>query len=1161
MLFERSADAMFLLDGEKYIDCNKAAMDMMKCSDKEELLNLHPSQTAPERQPDGRSSYEKSEDMIRTAFEKGTHKFEWVRRRTNGEEFPVEVTLTTIPWKGKQILHVILKDITEQKLADEALKESENKYRTIFENTGAATVILEEDNTISLANAEFEKLTGYSKVEIEGKKSWTEFVEREDLEKMIKLHRLRRENPDLTPRNYEFRLMDKKGRIKYILLTVDIIPGTKKSIASLLDISKRKQAEIAYQENLRFLQHLIDAIPISIFYKDTNGIYQGCNSAFEKFLGLSKGDIIGKSVYDISPVDLADSYKKTDQALFDKPGVQVYESSVMYADGTRHDVIFNKATYTDARGRLSGLVGVVFDITKRKRAEEALRESEEKYRNLVERANDGITIIQDGTVRYANTALAEIWGGSVEEIVGRPFTDFIDPDEIPNVVERYQRRMANESVTPTIYETILRRRDGTKIFADLNAGVITFQGTSADLVMIRDITERKVVEERLFSLLRFQNEMLDAASIWIDMFDAKGNTTFWNLAAERISGYSREEVLGHAKIWKWLYPDPEYRAKMIDDVTKILLRNERVENFETVIRLKDGGKRVISWHSSNFVDKDGKILGGIGIGVDITEKKEAENALKESKRRLADIVDFLPDATMVIDKDGKIISWNQAIVAMTGVKAEDILGKGDYEYAIPFYGQRRPILVDLVLKSQEEFETTYYNIERKDGILTGEAYMPNLRGRQVYLFGTAAALHDSKGNVVGAIESIRDITDYKRAEEALKAERDRAEQYLNIAEVILVALDAEARITLLNRKGYQVLGYEEGELMGRDWIKTCLRPQDHESVYEANRKIIAGEIEPFEYYESYILNKNGEERLIAWHTTIIKDGEGRIIGTLSSGEDITERRKTEEKNLQLAAIVESSNDAIFGALLDGTITTWNKGAERIYGYTEDEIIGQPVTLLVSPERLDEVPQILERLRQGEHIDHYESLCRRKDGEQFPVDLTISPIYDTKGRIIGTSSIVRDITERKRAEEALRASHQIIEGIINAIPVRVFWKDRDLVYLGCNAIFAQDAGFADPKDIVGKDDYQMGWRDQAELYRGDDRQVIESDRSKLLIEEPQTTPEGKTIVLLTSKIPLRSSEGEIIGVLGTYMDITERKRMEEDLRRSRDELEDEGQGED
>ena len=135
------------------------------------------------------------------------------------------------------------------------------------------------------------------------------------------------------------------------------------------------------------------------------------------------------------------------------------------------------------------------------------------------------------------------------------------------------------------------------------------------------------------------------------------------------------------------------------------------------------------------------------------------------------------------------------------------------------------------------------------------------------------------------------------------------------------------------------------------------------------------------------------------------------------------------------------------------------------------------------------------------------------------------------------------SEYKQAEKDLLASQPIIEGIINAIPVRVFWKDKNLVYLGCNALFARDKGFADPKDVIGKDDYQMALRDQAELYRGDDRQVIESGHSKLLVEEPQTTPEGNIITLLTSKVPLRSSTGEIIGVLGTYMDITERKRAE------------------
>jgi PAS domain-containing protein len=131
---------------------------------------------------------------------------------------------------------------------------------------------------------------------------------------------------------------------------------------------------------------------------------------------------------------------------------------------------------------------------------------------------------------------------------------------------------------------------------------------------------------------------------------------------------------------------------------------------------------------------------------------------------------------------------------------------------------------------------------------------------------------------------------------------------------------------------------------------------------------------------------------------------------------------------------------------------------------------------------------------------------------------------------------------ERKSVALRKSLQILEGVLNAIPVRVFWKNRDLIYLGCNTIFACDAGFAAPADIIGKDDFQMGRRDQAELYRRDDRSVIDTGQPKFLIEEPQTTPDGKTISPLTSKIPLRGSKGEIEGVLGTYMDNANSSRI-------------------
>jgi PAS domain S-box-containing protein len=147
------------------------------------------------------------------------------------------------------------------------------------------------------------------------------------------------------------------------------------------------------------------------------------------------------------------------------------------------------------------------------------------------------------------------------------------------------------------------------------------------------------------------------------------------------------------------------------------------------------------------------------------------------------------------------------------------------------------------------------------------------------------------------------------------------------------------------------------------------------------------------------------------------------------------------------------------------------------------------------------------------------------------------------------AVLRALTEaeghqrRRAAETALQESTQMIEGIIDSMPVRVFWKDKNLAYLGCNATFARDAGFAAPNDLIGKDDFQMVWREQAKAYRADDRAVIESGCAKLLIEESQTTQTGDTITLLTSKLPLRNSHGEITGVLGMYMDITERKRAE------------------
>jgi two-component system, cell cycle sensor histidine kinase and response regulator CckA len=249
--------------------------------------------------------------------------------------------------------------------------------------------------------------------------------------------------------------------------------------------------------------------------------------------------------------------------------------------------------------------------------------------------------------------------------------------------------------------------------------------------------------------------------------------------------------------------------------------------------------------------------------------------------------------------------------------------------------------------------------------------------------------------------------------------------------------------------------------------------------------------------------------------------------------------------LRYRRLFESAKDGIL--ILDGEtgmIVDVNPFLVELLGFSRAAFLDKKVWELGFFKDLIANQTNFEELRQKEYIRYEDMPLETADGRAIAVEFVSNVYLVNQHRVIQCN--IRDITERKRMEDEQRESKQIIEGILNAMPVRVFWKDKNLVYRGCNAAFAGDAGFTEAKDLIGKDDYQMGWRNQAELYRNDDRRVIESGCAKLLVEEPQTTPEGNTITLLTSKIPLRGFKGEINGVLGTYLDITERKRAEEQI---------------
>jgi len=264
----------------------------------------------------------------------------------------------------------------------------------------------------------------------------------------------------------------------------------------------------------------------------------------------------------------------------------------------------------------------------------------------------------------------------------------------------------------------------------------------------------------------------------------------WNGSLEKYTGISAESVIGTNQHWRAFYPSqrPCLADLIIDQDTENIplwyagrfSKSDLVEGaWEATDFFPAMGERGKWLHftAAAIRDQEGIIIGAVETLEDITERKLAEEEARAARQHLLDIIDFLPDATFVVDQHKKVIAWNRAIEEMTGVRKEEIIGKGDYAYAVPFYGERRPVLIDLLGMEESDFSSKYDNFSKKGKTLYGECFFPSVfGGRGAYLGGMASPLLDSGGTQVGAIESLRDLTDHKRAAEDLLSMQEQLRQ-------------------------------------------------------------------------------------------------------------------------------------------------------------------------------------------------------------------------------------------------------------------------------------------------------------------------------------------------------------------------------------------------
>lgn len=384
-----------------------------------------------------------------------------------------------------------------------------------------------------------------------------------------------------------------------------------------------------------------------------------------------------------------------------------------------------------------------------------------------------------------------------------------------------------------------------------------------------------------------------------------------------------------------------------------------------------------------------------------------------------------------------------------------------------------------------------------------------------------------------------------QAREALRRSERSLNDFFEHAPVGLHWTGPNGIVLRVNQAELDFLGYTTEEYVGHPVAEFhCDRP----AIENILRRLVSGE--EIHDYEARLRCKDGSIKHVLISSNVLWEN-GKFIHARCFTRDITERKQAEETRARLAAIVDSSQDAIIGKTLDGVISTWNKGAERIFGYAEKEVVGRSINLIIPPERENEERQIIQRLSQGERIEHYETVRVRKDGTLFPISLTISPIKDGSGQVIGASKIVRDITDRKRAEEALREGEVRYRHIVETANEGIWVLTAEAVTEYVNPQMADMLGYS-VEAMVGRSLLDF-------VFEEDVPEVLRArERRRQGISEARDfryrRKDGSPLWAHVSAMPLYAKDGAFIGAFGMLTDITERKRAEEALRDLNEELE-------
>ncbi len=784
-----------------------------------------------------------------------------------------------------------------------------NKFReNLFNSMMDGLAVVDADGVHLDVNDAFCEMTGYSRDELIGNRPpflyWPE-EEYNNIENAFE--KTLKGNLE----EFEFVFKRKNGQRFPVILSPSVMKDDNDKViaafATIKDISRRKTTENELKEAHSKLEATLKAIPDLMFELDREGrIYDYYAPESDK-LYTSPDVFMGKRISEVLPEDAA---AKIQQAI-DKAAKQGWHKGTIYSldlPTGRKWFEISIAKKTVIRGP-ELFVSVVRDITPRQKNEIALKQALNYNRSLIEANIDPlVTIGADGKVTDVNAAVELVTGYKRDEVIGTDFSDyFTDPQKAKEGYEKVFRegfvrdypleiQHKDGHVTPVIYNASVYKDDDGKVLGVFAAA--------------RDITELKRIENDLRKSYIYNRSLIEASLDPLVTIGFDGKVTDVNAAVEMVTGYSRDEVIGTD--FSDYFTDPE----MAEAGYRQVFEEGWVRDYPLEIQHKDGHVTPVIYNASVYKDENGEVIGVFATARDINKLKKAEKALNDSQSRLNAIMEGTPIPKFVIDKDHRVIYWNKALEELSQIKAEDVVDTQDQWRA--FYDKKRPCMVDLVVdgalnKLNQWYDGRFHKSKFLKGAYEVTDFFPAMGNNGRWLFFTAAPIKDSEGNLIGAVETLEDITQRKKGEFALQKSEERFRAVAESAVDAIVTTDVNGVIKFFNDSLMTIFGYSKEELTGQPL--TTLMPQRLKSAY-------LNELKRFK--------NSGEHRLIGKTvatTGLRKDGtEFPFEMSLSSWEsgdktfftsmirDLTDKKKAEEAVKKQVTLTTSINQVLQDSL-------------------------------------------------------------------------------------------------------------------------------------------------------------------------------------------------------------------------------------------------------